>query len=90
MKIHTTNHKETLIEVEDDCPATIVEALPTKRRSKIICKYSVGYFEHYPYKFTSGNILFQVYGERNQLTGKELKKAREHFQKDTLVYVIRH
>ena len=32
-----------------------------------------------PYKFTSDDILFQVFADRNDLTKSEYKEAREHF-----------
>ena len=33
----------------------------------------------YPYKYTSDDILFQVYADRNDLTKSEYKQAREQF-----------
>lgn len=79
MKVHTTNYKDTFIEIADDCLATGGEVPPTKGDAKSVANIQFDIVSKNPYKFTSDEILFQVYAERNDLTESELKKAREQF-----------
>lgn len=79
MKIHTTNYKDTFIEVADDCPTTVGEIPPTKGDAKSVANIQFDILSNNPYKFSSDDILFQVYAERNGLTKNELEKAREQF-----------
>jgi len=79
MKIHTTNYTDTFIEVAPDCPATCGEVPPTNENAKTIASIQFEMIEKHPYQYTSDDILFQVYAERNDLTKSEYKQAREHF-----------
>lgn len=79
MKIFTTNYKNTFIEVAEDCPASIGEIPPMKGDNKTIEKLQFEIISENPYKFTSNDVLFQVYAIRSDLTKKEYGKARETF-----------
>ncbi len=79
MKVHTTNYTNTFIEIADDCPATSGEAPPTKGDAKTIANIKFDIVNNNPYKFTSDDVFFQVYAERNDLTETEYKEAREQF-----------
>jgi len=79
MKIHTTNYIDTFIEIADDCPATQGEIPPVKGDSKTAATIQFEMLRKNPYKFTSDDVLFQVYAEKNDLTKSEYKKAREQF-----------
>ncbi len=79
MKTHTTNYKDTFIEVADDCPATSGEIPPTKGGTKSVANIQFDMISKYPYKFTSDDVLFQVFADRNDLTKGEYKQAREQF-----------
>lgn len=79
MKIHTTNYCDTFIEVADDCPALKGETPPEKEDKKTIANLQFELLKKHPYKFTSDDVLFQVYADRNDLTKQEYKKAREEF-----------
>ena len=79
MKIHSTNYTNTFIEVADDCPATSGEIPPTKGDSKTVANIQFELVSKNPYKFTSDDILFQVFADRNDLTKSEYKEAREQF-----------
>ena len=78
MKIHTTNYQDTFIEIADDCPVTIGEIPPTKD-AKTVANIQFDMVRKNPYKYTSDDILFQVFADRNDLTKNEYKKAREQF-----------
>lgn len=79
MKVHTTNYKDSFIEVATDCPATTGEIPPIKGDAKTVVNIQYDILSRNPYKFTSDDVLFQVYAERNNLTKTELQAAREQF-----------
>jgi hypothetical protein len=79
MKIHTTNYTNTFIEVADDCPATSGEVPPTKGDTKTVASIQFEMVSKNPYKFTSDDILFRVFADRNNLTNSEYQEAREQF-----------
>lgn len=79
MKVHTTNYQDTFIGIADDCLAMGGEVPPTKGEAKSVANIQFDIVNKNPYKFTSDEILFQVYAERNDLTESELEKAREQF-----------
>jgi hypothetical protein len=79
MKVHTTNYINTFIEIADDCPATRGEIPPAKGDSRSVAQIQFDILNKNPYKYTSDDVLFQVYAERNDLTKSELKAVREQF-----------
>lgn len=79
MKIHTTNYCDTFIEVAADCPAMKGEVPPEKSEKKTIANLQFELVKKHPYKYTSDDVIFQVYADRNDLTKQEYKKAREEF-----------
>lgn len=79
MKAHTTNYTNTFISVADDCPALAGEIPPVKPGKKTAANIQFDMVHKHPYRFTSDDILFQVYADKNELTKKELKEAREQF-----------
>jgi len=79
MKIHTTNYKDTFIEIADDCPTKNGEIPPTKGDAKTVANIQFEMVSKNACKFTSDDILFQVFADRNDLTKSEFKEAREKF-----------
>lgn len=79
MKVHTTNYENTLIEVADDCPAAGGEIPPMKSDAKTVAVIEYEMISKNPYKFTSDDVLFQVFAERKDLTESELEEARKQF-----------
>lgn len=79
MKIHTTNYQNTFIEVAEDCPALAGEIPPSKAENMTIADIQFLILSKHPYKYTSDDVLFKVYAERNELTKIEYKAAREQF-----------
>lgn len=78
-KIHTTNYTDTFIEVSEDCPAQQSEIPKAKGDSKTIAQMQYELIAKHPYGFTSDDILFQVYADKNDLTKSEYNKARADF-----------
>lgn len=79
MKTHTTNYINTFIEVADDCPTDKCEVPKPKGNNKTIAEMQFELLIKNPYKFTSDDILFQIFADRNDLTKSEYKEAREQF-----------
>jgi hypothetical protein len=78
-KIHTTNYVDTFIEVAEDTKAGQGIKPPAKGAKKTVAEIQYELIANNPYKFTSDDVLFQVFAVRNDLTKAEQKKAREEF-----------
>ena len=79
MKVHTTNCQDTFIKVAEDCPARAGEIPPAKRSGRTAALIQFEMISKHPYKFTSDEVLFQVFAEKNDLTEEELPAARQLF-----------
>jgi len=79
MKPHTTNYENTFIAVSEDSPAISGEIPPMKGEKMTVANIQFNILNKNPYKFTSDDVLFQVYAERNDLAENELPAAREQF-----------
>lgn len=79
MKVHTTNYTDTFIETAADCPVSKGEVPPVKGDTKTIANLQFEMLSKHPYKYTSDDVLFQVYADRKDLTKSEYKEAREQF-----------
>ncbi|MCE7040935.1 DUF6157 family protein [Dyadobacter sp. CY312] len=79
MKTHTTNYENTFIEVANDSPVTEGQVPPVKGDSKTVANMQFEMISKNPYKYTSDDVLFQVFAERKDLTERELDEARKDF-----------
>lgn len=79
MKTHTTNYVNTFIEVAEDCSMEVAEIPSSKGDKKTIAKMQYDMIVQNPYQFTSDDVFFQIYADRNDLTMAEYLAAREHF-----------
>ena len=75
---HTTNYFDTFIEVAEDTRADH-GTVPPSKDSKTVAEMQYAMIFKHPYKFTSDDVLFQVFADRNDLTKSEYKSAREQF-----------
>ena len=78
MKMHTTNYRNTFIEVAEDCPVKKGEIPPLKKNGKTIANIQYEIIEGNPYKYTSDEILFKCYIIKNKLD-KNIKITKEDF-----------
>ena len=78
MKVHTTNYFDAFIEVADDTKANCGTEPPSKDK-KTVAEMQYELISKNPYKYTSDDIFFQIYAERNDLIKVEYKQAREQF-----------
>jgi hypothetical protein len=79
MKIHSTNYLDTFIEVADDCPNDISQIPLSKADSKSIAVMQYELLIKNPYKYTSDDILFQLFADRNDILKSEYEQARIEF-----------
>ncbi len=77
--MHTTNYQNTFIEVADDCPVRIGEVPPQKGDNKTAANSQFDLIANNPYKYTSDDVLFQVFAEKNKINRGEQPAAREQF-----------
>lgn len=77
--MHTTNYINTFIEVAEDCPATKGEAPPAGDSAKTIARLQYEMLKDNAYKFTSDDVLFQVFAERSDLQNNALQAARDQY-----------
>ncbi len=74
--MHTTNYKNTFIQVADDCPTVLAEIPPVKGDKRTIANIQYDILSQNPYKFDSDEVLFQTFAIKNDLTESELAEAR--------------
>ncbi len=79
MKVHSTNYTNTFIQIAEDSPALSGEIPPLRGENRSVANMQYEMLHKHPYKYTSDDVLFTVYAERNELTKSELKAAREAF-----------
>lgn len=79
MKVHTTNYENTFIEVAEDCPAVSGEIPKQKADAKTIASIAFEMISKHPYEYSSDDVLFQVFADKNNLTESEYEAAREKF-----------
>ena len=76
---HTTNYCDTFIEVATDCPIQDSEIPLEKNGKKTVASAQYEMISANPYKYTSDDIIFSIYAERNNLAQKDLDIARKNF-----------
>lgn len=79
MKIYTTNYENTFIEAAEDSPAIVGEIPKVKGDTKTVAASQFEIISKNPYKFTSDDVLFQVFADKNALTKSEYAAAIEQF-----------
>ena len=71
--IHTTNYTDTFIEVAEDTKVSCGTKPSSKGDKKTIAEMQYELLANNPYKFTSDDIIFQIFADRNDLTKAEYK-----------------
>jgi len=81
-KTHTTNYFDTLIEVAEDTNVAHGHPPAIKADKKTVAYMQYELISNHPYQYTSDDIFFQVFADRNDLTEAEYDQARrEYFSK---------
>jgi hypothetical protein len=79
MKEHTTNYFNTFIEIAEDCPIDQAEIPPLKGDAKSVANLQFEMINKNPYKFSSDDVLFQVFVDRKEILKEETAAARKAF-----------
>jgi hypothetical protein len=79
MKVHSTNYIDTFIQIADDCPTTVGETPPVKADAKTVANMQFDMINKHPYKYTSDEVLFTIFTERNDISKSEIKNAQALF-----------
>jgi Family of unknown function (DUF6157) len=79
IKLHSTNYSDAFIEIAEDCPTSIGVIPPKKENANTVASIQFELISKNPYKFTSDDVLFQVFADRNALAKNEYKEAREKY-----------
>lgn len=75
----TTNYYNTFIEVADDCPTHVAEVPPVKEDKRTAANIQFEMIFSNPYQYTSDDVLFQVFAEKNSITANAVTGEREKF-----------
>lgn len=75
MKIHTTNYQDTFIEVAEDCPVSVSE-IPPQKNIHTIADMQYEMISKHPYQFTSDDVIFETYAQKNNFTETEKPEER--------------
>lgn len=78
MKIHSTNYYDTFIEVAEDTKAESGTKPPAKDK-KTVAEMQYDMIANNPYEFTSDDVFFQVFADRNDVPEAEYEEARKAF-----------
>lgn len=79
MKEHTTNYINTFILVADDSTATVGIIPPLKGGKHTVAGLHFEMIANHPYEFSSDDVIFTVFAQRNELTDSDWIDARNEF-----------
>lgn len=78
MKVHTTNYKNTFLSVAEDIPVKKSEIPPVKR-NKTLANIQYEMLAGKPYQYTSDDVLFECFAQKNDISESDRKSARAEF-----------
>lgn len=83
MKIHTTNYENTFIAVAEDCLVKLAAIPPKKGNEKTATSIQFDMIYNNPYSFTSDDVIFQVFADKNSIKGEEqiISERKKFFAK---------
>lgn len=79
MKTHSTNYYNTFIEIAEDCPLDFGEAPVSKKDKKTVAEMQYEMIAAHPYRYTSDEVVFHIFAEKNELLPSEYEEARKNF-----------
>lgn len=77
--MHSTNYYNTFIEIAEDCPTSLGEMPPIKGEKRTVANLQFEKLYDNPYKYTSDEVLFDVFAIRKEFTKSEMQEQHEHF-----------
>ncbi|KGE13424.1 DUF6157 family protein [Sphingobacterium deserti] len=79
MKKHSTNYYNSLITTAEDSKADQGSKPPEKTENKTIAQLQFDLIGNSPFHYTSDEVLFLIYAQKNDLHNSEVPEARERF-----------
>lgn len=79
MKQHTTNYFNTLITVAEDCKVSSGKIPVGKADKKTIAASQYEKIAGHPFTYTSDDVLFAIYAERNEIPLADYPEERKRF-----------
>jgi len=79
MKPHTTNYSNTLIEIAEDSPVSKAAIPAVKNEKKTIANYQFEKLSKQPLKYTSDELLFEIFAERNDISPSDFEEEKQKF-----------
>ncbi len=76
---HTTNYYNTFIEIAEDCKTDKGEMPPIKGEKKTVANLQFDILYENPYKYTSDEVLFDVFAIRKEFEKGEMDEQREYY-----------
>ncbi|MBX2880532.1 MAG: hypothetical protein KTR32_11395 [Granulosicoccus sp.] len=77
--MHSTNYYDTLIEVAEDCKAGGGVTPVEKSGKKTVACLEYEIISDHPYRYTSDDVIFQVYALRNNIAPTEMKAEKQRY-----------
>ncbi len=75
---HTTNYFNTFIEVAEDCKAP-AGTVPPEKKEPTIAKIHFDRIAGNPYQYTSDDVVFEAYAEKNKIPTSQRSAERIKF-----------
>jgi hypothetical protein len=76
--MHTTNYSNTFIEVADDCKA-VEGTVPPEKAERTVARIQFEMISQNPYAYTSDDVIFAAYAEKNKIDPASRDEARQAF-----------
>ena len=77
--LHSTNYKNTFIQIADDCPAGQGEIPPMKGEKLTVAGMQFDMIYEKPYHNTSDDVFFELHARKAEIPESELEEARKLF-----------
>lgn len=76
--MHSTNYLDTFITVADDS-AAVESTVPPARATPSVAELTYRMIADNPYRYTSDDVIFTVWADRNGIAGEHRDQARADF-----------
>ncbi len=76
--MHSTNYTNAFIEVAEDCKNEVAR-IPPDKQEKTVARMQYEMIHDNPYRYTSDEVLFAIYAERNGIDLSEQDEKRAEF-----------
>lgn len=77
----TTNYYNTFIEIAEDCPTLAAEVPPVKGENLSVANLQFDMIMANPYKYTSDEVIFSIYAQRNGIVSNLEQERAAFFSK---------